>query len=163
MKSKVLIPVDTARNSLTAEEYALRLNWRMPMRVSLLHVINTWPLEDHGLSLTDQEHIKVRMQKRAEEVLSLAAEPFIKADVDFDSRVEIGSPGPTICKVAEAGGYDMVIIPQSGLGEWEEILGGSVVRTVLSKCKVPVLLVKHSVEQMETQRRLRAEKALLPR
>lgn len=57
----------------------------------------------------------------------------------------------------------MIIIPQSGLSEWEEILGGSVVRSVLNKCRVPVLLVKHTAEQMETQRRLRGEKELLPR
>ena len=56
----------------------------------------------------------------------------------------------------------MVIIPQSGLSEWEEILGGSVVRTVLHRCQTPVLLVKHSKEQMESQRKLRAERELLP-
>lgn len=163
MKSKVLIPVDTARNSLTAEEYALKLNWRMPMRVTLLNVINTKRLEGHGISLDDQERIMASMRRRAEDILKLAAEPFANADVDFDTRIEVGPPGPTICKVAEDEGYEMIIIPQSGLSEWEEILGGSVVRSVLNKCKVPVLLVKHTVEQMETQRRLRGEKELLPR
>jgi nucleotide-binding universal stress UspA family protein len=64
--------------------------------------------------------------------------------------------------VAEEEGYDMIIIPQSGLSEWEEILGGSVVRTVLNHCLIPVLLVKHNKEQMETQRKLRAEDHLLP-
>ncbi len=163
MKSKVLIPVDTARNSLTAEEYALKLNWRMPIQATLINVINTKRLEGHGISADDQERIMASMRRRAEDVLKLASEPFSKADVDFDTRIEVGPPGPTICKVAEEDGYEMVIIPQSGLTEWEEILGGSVVRTVLTKCKVPVLLVKHTKEQMETQRRLRGEKELLPR
>jgi nucleotide-binding universal stress UspA family protein len=162
MKSKVLIPVDTARNSLTAEEYALKLNWRMPMRVTLLHVLNVLRLEEHGLSLTNQERIMASMRRRAEEVLALAAEPFAKADLDFETRVELGPPGPTICKVAENEGFEMVIIPQSGLSEWEEIMGGSVVRTVLHKCRIPVLLVKHSPEQMEAQLRLRGEQRLLP-
>lgn len=162
MKSKVLIPVDTARNSLTAEEYALKLNWRMPISVTLLNVINTKRLEGHGISPSDQERIKKAMQRRAEDVMKKAAEPFAKAEVDYDTRIVEGAPGATICHIAEEDNYDMVIIPQSGLSEWEEILGGSVVRTVLNKCQVPVLLVKHTPEQLDKQRKMRGEKGLLP-
>lgn len=162
MKSKVLIPVDTARNSLSAEEYAIKLNWRMPLRATLLTVINTKRLEGHGISPADQDRIRASMRRRAEEVLKAAAQPFEKSEVEFETRVEEGPPGELICKVATDEGYDMVIIPQSGLSEWEEILGGSVVRTVLHRCQTPVLLVKHSKEQMESQRKLRAERELLP-
>ena len=162
MKSKVLIPVDTARNSLTAEEYAIKLNWRMPLRATLLTVINTRRLEGHGISPADQDRIRASMRRRAEEVLGAAAQPFEKSEVEFETRVEEGPPGEVICKLAAEEGYEMVIIPQSGLSEWEEILGGSVVRTVLHRCQTPVLLVKHSKEQMESQRKLRAERELLP-
>lgn len=162
MKSKVLIPVDTARNSLTAEEYALKLNWRMPISVTLLNVVNTKRLEGHGISPDDQERIKKAMHRRADDVMKKAAEPFAKAEVDFDSRIVEGAPGLTICRIAEEENFDMVIIPQSGLSELEEILGGSVVRTVLNQCQVPVLLVKHTSEQMDKQRKLRGEKELLP-
>ncbi|MGD8561798.1 MAG: universal stress protein [Desulfarculaceae bacterium] len=162
MKYKVLIPVDTARNSLTAEEYALKLNWRMPLSITLLSVLNTKRLEGHGISPADQEKILSSMEKTAGEVLKSAAEPFETADVEYDTRIEKGNPGQIICKVAEEEGYEMVIIPQSGLSEWEEILGGSVVRTVLNRCQTPVLLVKHTPEQLEIQRKLRAEGALLP-
>lgn len=162
MKSKVLIPVDTARNSLTAEEYALKLNWRMPISVTLLNVVNVKRLESHGISPDDQERIKKAMRKRSEDVMKKASEPFAKAEVDFDTRIVEGAPGNTICRIAEEENYDMVIIPQSGLTEWEEILGGSVVRTVLNQCQVPVLLVKHTPEQLDKQRKLRGEQGLLP-
>lgn len=162
MKSKVLIPVDTARNSLTAERYAIKLNWRMPLRSTLLNVINTKRLEGHGISPADQDRIRQSMKRRAQEVLEAAAEPFEKSQVEFETRIEEGPPGQIICRLAEEEGYDMVVIAQSGLSEWEEILGGSVVRTVLNRCKTPVLLVKHSEEQMEAQRKLRAEGELLP-
>ncbi|KMY68863.1 hypothetical protein AAU61_04580 [Desulfocarbo indianensis] len=162
MKSKVLIPVDTARNSLTAEEYALKLNWRMPISVTLLNVVNTKRLEGHGISPSDQERIKKSMHRRAEDVLKKAAEPFSKAEVDFETRVVEGAPGLTICGLAQDENFDMVIIAQSGLSEWEEILGGSVVRTVLNKCQIPVLLVKHSPDQLENQLKLRGERGLLP-
>ncbi len=163
MKSKVLIPVDTARNSITAEEYAIKLNWRMPLAVTLLNVMNTKRLEQHGISPDDQERIKNAMRKRAQAVLEAAAEPFKKSEVEYETMLEEGQPGAIICKVAEQGGYDMVILPQSGLSELEEILGGSVVHHVLWKCKTPVLLVKHSEQQLEAQRKKLAESELLPR
>jgi len=163
MKSKVLIPVDTARNSITAEEYAIKLNWRMPLAVTLLNVINTKRLEQHGISPSDQERIKNAMRKRAQAVLEAAAEPFKKSEVEYEIMLKEGQPGPVICKVAEQGGYEMVILPQSGLSELGEILGGSVVHHVLWKCKTPVLLVKHSEQQLEAQRKKLAESELLPR
>jgi nucleotide-binding universal stress UspA family protein len=102
------------------------------------------------------------MRRRAQAVLESAAEPFEKAQVEYETRIEEGPPGPIICRVAESEGYDMVVIAQSGLSEWEEILGGSVVRTVLNHCQTPVLLVKHSEEYLKAQRKLRAEGELLP-
>jgi nucleotide-binding universal stress UspA family protein len=163
MLSKVLIPVDTTRNSLTAEEYAIRFNWRLPMNITLLSVLNSHGLEIGGLTIIDKERISAGQRRKAEEVLAEAAEPFRRADMEFETRIEIGSPGPTICKVAEQERYDLVIIAQSGLSEWDEFLGGSVARYVLNKCKVPVLFIKHTQEQMELQRRLRSEEGLLPR
>jgi nucleotide-binding universal stress UspA family protein len=162
MKSKVLIPVDTARNSLTAEEYAIKLNWLMPMRVSLLHVLDTKRLRGHGMDPTDLERLLSSMREQAQEALKAAAEPFITADLDYEIRIEQGSPGPTICRVAEEEGFQMVIIAQSGLREWDGLLGGSVVRQVLHNCQVPVLLVKHSPEQLERHRKLHAEKGFMP-
>ncbi|MCF8035100.1 MAG: universal stress protein [Desulfarculaceae bacterium] len=163
MKSKVLIPVDTARNSITAEEYAIKLNWRMPLAVTLLNVLNTKRLQQHGISPDDQARIKSGMMKRAESVLVAAAEPFKKGEVDFETKIEEGPPAAVICQVAEQGGFDMIILPQSGFSELEEILGGSVVHNVLWKCKIPVLLVKHSEQQLEAQRNKLAESELLPR
>ena len=162
MKTRALIPVDTARNSLTAEEYAIKLNWRMPLSITLLTVLNDKRLQGHGISPVDQERILASMKKRAESVLSDAARPFTKAEMEFETRIETGNPGDIICKTAEEEGFDLIIIAQSGLSEWEEILGGSVVRTVLNRCMIPVLLVKHSKEQLAEQRRIRAEKGLLP-
>lgn len=162
MKSKVLIPVDTGRNSLTAEEYALKLSWRMPLSITLLTVVNVNRLEGRGISPSDQERIRANMLKKAEATLEAASEAFKQAEVEFQIQVEEGIPGPLICKIAQDEGYDMVIITQSGLSEWEEILGGSVVRTVLNKCPVPVLLVKHTPEQLERQRQMRGQAGLLP-
>ena len=157
METKVLIPVDTGRNSITAEEYAIKMHWRMPLKVTLLNVLNKKRLEGRGISLSDQETILAGMRRLAEGTLAKASEPFQKAQIEFDTRIEQGNPGLTICRIAQDENYDMVIIPPSGLSEWEEILGGSVVRMVLQKCMVPVLLVKHGPERLEALRKLSSE------
>lgn len=163
MKSKVLIPVDTGRNSRTSEEYALKLNARMPLKVTLLNVLNKKRLEGRGISLPDQENILAGMRRLAQGVMQEAAEPFASGGVEHEIRIVEGAPGPTICRLAEEEGFDLVLIPPSGLGEWEELLGGSVVRMVLNKCQTPVLLVKHTSERLEDLRRQRAKAGLLPR
>ncbi len=160
---RILIPVDTSRNSVTAEEYAIKLHWDMPIRVTLLTVLNSRRLQDRGISADDQARILEGMRAMAQQVLAQAVEPFEKAQMEYETRIEQGAPGPTICRIAQDEGFDMVIIPQSGLSEWEEILGGSVVRVVLQKCQTPVLLVKHSPQRLEELRRQRAEAGLLPR
>lgn len=162
METKVLIPVDTGRNSFTAEEYAIRLHWRMPLKVTLLNVLNKRRLEGRGISLDDQERILAGMRRLAEATMKEAAAPFEKAGMEYEVRIVEGAPGPTICKIAEEEGFDMVLIPPSGLGELEEILGGSVVRMVLNKCAVPVVLVKHTQERLQALRKQRAESGLLP-
>jgi nucleotide-binding universal stress UspA family protein len=163
MQSKVLVPVDAARNSLTAEEYAIRLNWRTPLKITLLSVLNTRGLDGGDLDPQDRQRILGDLRQRAEKALAQAAAPFRKAEMDFETRIETGLPGPTICRVAQESGYDLLLIAPSGLGELEELISGSVTRHVLNHCQVPVILVKHSKEQLELQRRLRAEQALLPR
>ncbi len=157
MKTKILIPVDRGRNSLTAEEYAIKLNWRLPLSVTLLNVINTKRLEGHGISPDDQKRVRQAMQSNAEKVLAEAAEPFEKADLEYDTLIEEGNPAAMICKVAADHNYDMIIIAESGLGELEEILGGSVVYQVIHSCSCPVLLVKHSQAQLDRLRKRRAE------
>lgn len=163
MKSKILVPVDRARNSLTAEEYAVKLSYLMAVRITLLNVVNRTRIEGRGISLDDQERILVNMRQVAQQVLDEAAAPLAKMDLEYETRIEVGNPGPLICKLAEEEGFDMVIIPQSGLSELEEILGGSVVRHVLNRCRVPVLLVKHSPEQMAAQKALRAQAGMYTR
>ena len=46
MSLKVLLPVDRARNSKTAEDYALEFHKKAPLEVTLLSVINEAVLQD---------------------------------------------------------------------------------------------------------------------
>ncbi len=146
MPAKVLIPVDGARNSKTAEEHAVRMNQIMPLEVVLLNVINTKDLDGHGLDPGYKESIIETKRKWSEKSLAEAAENFKKAGIAYEKRILTGNPGALICYTAQSEDFDMVIIAESGMTEFKDWYMGSVTNYVLYRSRVPVLLVKHRHE-----------------
>ena len=142
---KVLIPIDRARNSLKAEQYALDLHQKTPLEVTLLNVINEKILSDRGIGPNLMEQLKEGQRSHAARVLADALKPFIKAGIQVEQRIEYGLPGPTICRVAAEEKFDLVLIAEAGLSEAGQIRRGSVVDDVAHTCRVPVTLVKHQV------------------
>ena len=142
MKSKVLIPVDTARNSMTAEEHAIKLKLahasggHAAQRAQYQALGAAWHQPGRPSSASRipcAGGLKRCLQPRR-------PNPSKKSGIEYETRIEEGQPATVIiCREAEDGGYDMVILPQSGFSELEEILGGSVVHNVLWKCKTPIL------------------------
>ena len=62
--------------------------------------------------------------------------------VDGRCVVEEGEPGATICRVAEQGRYDLVVIGSHGHGVVRRALLGSVSHHVLHHAPCPVLVVR---------------------
>ena len=140
---KVLIPIDRARNSLKAEQYALDLHKKTPLEVTLLNVINEKVLSDRGIAPNLIEQLKQGQRTHAARILAEAVKPFEEAGIKVDQQIEYGLPGPTICRVAAEDNYDLVLIAEAGLTEGGQIRRGSVVDNVAHVCRVPVTLVKH--------------------
>jgi len=143
MTAKVLLPVDGARNSKTAEEHAVTLHKKMPMQVVLLNVIDTRELDGHGLDPGYKESILATKRKMSEKALAEAADLFKRAGIEYERRITQGHPASLICQTAHQEGFDMLIIAESGFSEFRDWFMGSVTNYVLYRCKVPVLLVKH--------------------
>jgi len=55
---------------------------------------------------------------------------------------KVGHAGETICKVADSGKFDMIIMGSHGHGVFGNLVMGSVATQVLSHSKVPVLMVR---------------------
>ncbi|MBU2548624.1 MAG: universal stress protein [Proteobacteria bacterium] len=141
MKAKVLIPVDGARNSRTAEEYTVKLNEFMPLSVLLFNVVDTKEVDWHGINPDLKDMIIESKRRRGGKALSEASETFKKAGIESERRSEVGHPAKMICQLAHNEKVDMVIIGESG----RRFLG-SVLNDVIHNCDVPVLLVKHRAD-----------------
>jgi nucleotide-binding universal stress UspA family protein len=143
MPAKVLIPVDAFRNSKTAEEYAVKLNEKMPLTAVLLHVIDTKELDGHGLDPGLKESIISAKRKNAEKIVAEAADGFKAAGIEIERIITSGDPSHLICYTAQNEGVDMVLMAESGRSEFQDWFVGSVTNYVLYRCTSPVLLVKH--------------------
>ena len=62
--------------------------------------------------------------------------------IDAPARVLHGDPGAEICREAEEGGYDLVVVGSHGSGLVKRVLLGSVSHHVLHHAPCPVLLVR---------------------
>jgi nucleotide-binding universal stress UspA family protein len=65
-----------------------------------------------------------------------------RAGLEFSERALVGDPAPCIIKAAEGGRFDLVIMGSQGRNALKSLLLGSVTSKVLSRCKVPVMVVR---------------------
>ena len=88
----------------------------------------------------------VRDYHRAEanDVLEPALAILKKAGLRARSRYVVGSPGPTIAKVAMADDADLIIMGSHGHTAFKGLLFGSVTSAVLASCTTPLLIVRGS-------------------
>jgi nucleotide-binding universal stress UspA family protein len=142
MATKVLLPVDGLRNSVSAEDYALELGGKMPIEVTLLNVFKDKSVKDHGLNAALQESVKEAHRKFISKILNEVEEKFKKAGVPVEKVILSGDPGPMICQYAKEKNFDMIIIAASGFTEFQDWFMGSVTNYVLYRCRCPIILVK---------------------
>jgi nucleotide-binding universal stress UspA family protein len=66
----------------------------------------------------------------------------LPADREIETAVESGSPGPTLCQVAEDRGADVIVVGSRGHGALKRALLGSVSSHVLHHAPCPVLVLR---------------------
>jgi nucleotide-binding universal stress UspA family protein len=90
-----------------------------------------------GKEVTDNYH-----REEAEKVLGPATQFLARHGINPKSVTKIGHAGEQICKVAESGKFDMVVMGSHGHGVFGNLVMGSVATQVLARSKVPVLMVR---------------------
>ena len=66
-----------------------------------------------------------------------------KLGIEFERRIEIGEPGPTICAVASELDADVIVVGSHGHGWLQRVLIGSVSTHVLHHADRAVLVIRH--------------------
>lgn len=90
-----------------------------------------------GKEATDNYH-----REEAEKVLGPATQFLARHGINPKSVTKIGHAGEHICKVAESGKFDMVVMGSHGHGVFGNLVMGSVATQVMARSTVPVLMVR---------------------
>lgn len=102
----------------------------------------------HGKYLVSEEEekkikaIDKRIQEERKKYFTGALKEFEKHDVPVNTLYKTGHPAEVISKVADEGGYDLVIIGRRGMGGVKKLFMGSVSSAVLQLANTNVLIVK---------------------
>jgi len=136
--SKILVPLDGSQHSKRGLSYAVFLARHSDGVVTGVHVIPmVKPKPNDRITPLEKAFLK-----KAGSIMGSARRACAKQGVMFEDRLLYGDEGPEIAKLAERGGFDVVVIGSRGRGRAKEILLGGTSNHVLHKTSVPVMVVK---------------------
>lgn len=138
---KILVAVDGSDASLKGTRKALE--WAQPFgaHVTLIYVVPPMVLPgDAPWARMDEIH--AAELKRGEKVLAETLAAAGQTPLTVSTRSVLGPAAETISEVAEAEGYDLVVVGSTGKGAVKRMLLGSVADRLVHTCSKPVLVVR---------------------
>lgn len=141
MFANIMIAVDGSPESLEAVRQALALIARgLRAEVALVNVQEAASLLQ--LATQDSDAIAGAAVDAGEHLMADAAALLDAAGVGYSMEVVLGEPGSALVDLAEQIQADMVMLGARGMGAVQSSLVGSVSKSVISRCRKPVLLVR---------------------
>ncbi|KAL9950970.1 hypothetical protein ACROYT_G043552 [Oculina patagonica] len=150
-RKRILVPVDEKEHCVRAFDWYLENYGQERQEIILLHayssVVNVTQnsdedSEDESTMKADElENIFKAAKKQARGMLGKFEEQCKKIGIPHRTRIELGTPGDAICKVAKEENITCIVLGNRGLGAFRRTILGSVSDHVLHHAHVPVLLV----------------------
>ncbi len=142
---KILVPTDFSSDAANAVKFAYLFAKENNCKFSLLNVYN-FAVYDPNMPPEILSDVIKQSSENSTEGLDLLIKDFEKTYPDFknylvDKIVAEGNTIEAIEKTASDGKYDLIMMGTKGASGIEEVLIGSNAYSVLSKSKIPVLVV----------------------
>ena len=146
MYSHLLVPVDGTELSERAAEASLELARKLGARVTGFVAEPMPPLPTMSANMTayqrDTDAHQARTDQHAHDVLAKFAAKAAEQGVTFEGKFQRSdSVDDAIVKAAAEFGCDLIVMVTHGRGAFGELLFGSHTKNVLSRCKVPLLVL----------------------
>ncbi|SHE40905.1 Nucleotide-binding universal stress protein, UspA family [Psychroflexus salarius] len=145
----ILVPVDFSKPSENALRVAAKLAQRNNAKIHVLHVIelaeSLFGAEQFNV---DDEQIIFFMKLAKKKFSDFLDKDFLK-DIETNDLVEVGSATFGIKEAVKDQDIDLIIMGSNGASGLEEVLIGSNTEKVVRHSNVPVLVVKHDIENLD--------------
>ena len=141
MFSKILVAVDGSDVSYRALDAALFLSEKRRSKITAIHVIENVPtVYIQSQKVLDEllEARKNESQKILDECSSIAT----KKRIVITTTLLEGNPASTILEFSQSEKYEVIIIGSRGMGQFKELVLGSVSSKVIHHSSCPVLLIR---------------------
>jgi nucleotide-binding universal stress UspA family protein len=139
MVSRVLVPMDGSEMAAQALDYALAVH--SDADVTVLYVAGEpSPMMGQAVRLALEVDFEAAAEELAEEVFETARERAAEAGVEIDTIVDVGNPARRI--VDRSQDFDAVVLGSHGGDLRSSLLMGNVAKTVSSRARVPVTIVR---------------------
>jgi nucleotide-binding universal stress UspA family protein len=99
-------------------------------------------LPPRAASVVDKEAVKSYYAEEADKVFKPIRTFFKRQGIAAEFVSKTGSAPEVIAKMAESGGFDLLIMGSHGHGSLTNLVMGSVATKVMAHCKTPVLLIR---------------------
>lgn len=146
MYTHLLVPVDGTELSERAAQASLDLAKKLGSRITGFVAEPMSPLPTMAANLTayqrDTDAHQARTEAHAHVVLAKFAALAAEQGVVFEGKFQRNdSVDDAIVKAAAEFGCDLIVMVTHGRGAFGELLFGSHTKSVLSRCKVPLLVL----------------------
>ena len=132
---KILVPLDGSACSRRALEMALSLAKDKDIAITGMHVIR--------IPMVFTNKIKKQMRLNAAKIIAGASSLSKKHQVQFKAKISSnGYAGKEITQFAQDNRFDLIVMGSRGPHPIAEMFLGSVANYVVTKSKIPVLIVK---------------------
>ncbi|QSS97439.1 universal stress protein [Psychroflexus sp. ALD_RP9] len=145
----ILVPVDFSNPSENALRVAAKLAQRNNAKIHVLHVIelaeSLFGAEQFNV---DDEQIIFFMKLAKKKFNDFLDKDFLEG-IETNDLVEVGSATFGIKEAVKDQNIDLIIMGSNGASGLEEVLIGSNTEKVVRHSNVPVLVVKHDIENLD--------------
>lgn len=138
MFHKILVATDGSEHSLRSTRYAIELAKKFDGTIDVVYVIDGNTAKTDVLNSTN----KYEIEKKRNEKISKVKQMVVDVNIQCETHILHGEPGPTIVEFANENHFDCVVVGSRGLNKLQTMVLGSVSHKVAKRVECPVLIVK---------------------
>lgn len=140
---KILVPIDGSEFSKHSIEFVTSRATLLGHNPEIELLSVQAPVPARASKLIGNGSLSGYYDEEANVILEPAIEALKAAGVKATARYAVGEAAPTIAKVAEESGADLIIMGSHGRSALKGLLLGSVTNSVLALCDKPVLILRN--------------------